>query len=109
MSPLTASNPILVPQLTPVSLFVAFVVHPLIIIALITFTIAPTLLSLRLNIIEKMGTLYMTCIPQQLPHLPALPSLDKGLPKSNKEWLVTLLGGYAGWKILGTLPSLVVL
>ncbi|KAF9691977.1 hypothetical protein EKO04_010051 [Ascochyta lentis] len=88
-------------------LFIAFVVHPLILTGLITFTIAPTLLSLRRNVFTKAGAAYTALAPQTF--LPLAIARDGGLPKSNVEWLCALLGGYAGWKVLGTLPSLVLL
>jgi hypothetical protein len=34
---------------------------------------------------------------------------DTALPKTNRDWLVTALSSYLGWKTLGTLPSLMVL
>lgn len=94
-------------KLTYPRLFLAFVAHPLLIITLITFTIAPTLLSLRRNLTSRASTIYTALIPQSLP---AIPFLDTtGAPKTNKEWLLTLLSGYVGWKTLGTLPSLMIL
>jgi hypothetical protein len=94
-------------MLTSHRIFTALILHPLLVIVLITFTIAPTLLSLRHNIFSHLSTSYTSLIPQTLPSISK--SLGQGLPKSNKEWIVTLLGGYTGWKVMGTMPSLVVL
>ncbi|KZM28039.1 hypothetical protein ST47_g805 [Ascochyta rabiei] len=88
-------------------LFIALVIHPLILTGLITFTVAPTLLALRHNVFKRAGAAYTALAPHTLS--PLAMARDGGLQKSNFEWLYTLLGGYAGWKVLGTLPSLVLL
>ncbi|KAH6642849.1 hypothetical protein C7974DRAFT_111765 [Boeremia exigua] len=87
-------------------LFIAFVIHPLLIIGLITFTVAPPLLSLRHTISDRLSTAYIALTPSALS---SAPFLDKGLPTTGKEWLMTLLGSYVGWKTLGTVPSLMIL
>ena len=39
---------------------------------------------------------------------PGSTTADTTLPKRNRDWLVTALSSYVGWKTLGTLPSLMV-
>ncbi|KAJ4404480.1 hypothetical protein N0V91_005824 [Didymella pomorum] len=99
-------------------LFLAFVAHPLLIITLITFTIAPTLLSLRHNLTSRLSTAYTALVPASISDaatdlLSSIPFLGTNtanttLPKANRDWLVTALSSYVGWKALGTLPSLMV-
>ncbi|KAF3033076.1 hypothetical protein E8E12_002355 [Didymella heteroderae] len=101
-------------------LFLAFVAHPLLIITLITFTIAPTLLSLRHNLTSRLSTAYTALVPASISTLSAtdllssIPFIGNGsddihAPKTNRDWLLTLLSSYVGWKTLGTLPSLMML
>jgi hypothetical protein len=105
-------------MLTQPRLFLAFVAHPLLIITLITFTIAPTLLSLRHNLTSRLSTAYTALVPASISDaatdlLSSIPFLGTNtanttLPKANRDWLVTALSSYVGWKALGTLPSLMV-
>lgn len=97
-------------------LFLAFIAHPLLIITLTTFTIAPTLLSLRDNLTSRLSTAYCALMPSSLPAIPYLNSNsnDKtsdslSLPRTSRERLLTGLSVYVGWKMLGTLPSLMIL
>lgn len=106
--------------LTQPRLFVAFIVHPLLITTLITFTIAPTLLSLRQNLASRLSTAYTALVPASvsnasvtdlLSNIPLLSDSanDTSMRKSRRDWLLTMLSSYIGWKALGALPSLVVL
>ncbi|KAF3033343.1 hypothetical protein E8E11_002203 [Didymella keratinophila] len=100
-------------------LFLAFIAHPLLSITLITFTIAPTLLSLRHNLTSRLSTAYTALVPVTISDfatdlLSSIPFLDSTnaddtLSKTNRDWLFTALSSYVGWKTLGTLPSLMVL
>lgn len=106
--------------LTLLRLFLAFIAHPLLIISLITFTIAPALLSLRHTLASRLSTAYTALVPASisdssvtdlLSSIPLLSnsSTDTTVQKSSRDWLLTLLSSYIGWKTLGTLPSLMVL
>lgn len=106
-------------KLTQARLFLAFIAHPLLIIALITFTIAPTLLSLRHNLTSRLSTAYTALVPASITEsvtdlLSSIPftggsTADTTLARKNRDWLFTAFSSYVGWKMLGNLPSLMVL
>ncbi|KAJ4987568.1 hypothetical protein SVAN01_06881 [Stagonosporopsis vannaccii] len=91
--------------------FTAFILHPLIVISLITFTIAPSLLSMRHDLGSRLSTIYTALIPASLSSNLTSGNNDlfaKGRPQTGKDWLLTVLGSYVGWKTIGVAPFVVV-
>jgi len=70
---------------------------------------------MRRELSSRMSTVYTALIPSSLSAASlsstSLGNHDlfaKGRPQTGKDWLLTALGSYVGWKAIGVLPFVVV-